>query len=491
MAGKPLAKPVVGIARTADGGGYWLVAADGGVFSFGDAGFHGSMGGKPLAAPVVGMAAAPDGNGYWLAGSDGGVFSFGDAAFHGSLAGKALAKPVTGIAATPDGKGYWLVAADGGVFNFGDAGFYGSLGNVKLNAPIVGIAPTPDGKGYWLVGSDGGVFSFGDAGFHGSAASLRLDRPVSAIASTPSGQGYWLTGQDGGVFSFGDAAFEGSLPALGVKPAPLPAPPAAPGQVPTSAGGAPDGIPPVYVPMYQEDGAAYGVNWYLIASIHEQETNFSRSQLPGVSSGVNAAGCCAGPTQFDVVGSSPTWLAYENAFAPLAGLRPSAYPLQSGVTVCLPGGGHPCVYDDFDALAATADLLHASGANDDLASAATYAAVAHYGGVPPYSDAYADQVIARAEAWQRGQAAVAAARFGATVYSDPTITVTQTGRGAAVAARSRRHERRHPRLHFLVRYRGRLAAARRDFGRFLRAFHYRGPGRLYAVSYRQRHPRRR
>ncbi|HTT87488.1 MAG TPA: choice-of-anchor Q domain-containing protein, partial [Acidimicrobiales bacterium] len=51
--------------------GYWESAADGGVFSFAAA-FHGSEGGKPLDAPVVGMAATPDGGGYWLVASDGG-----------------------------------------------------------------------------------------------------------------------------------------------------------------------------------------------------------------------------------------------------------------------------------------------------------------------------------------------------------------------------------------------------------------------------------
>ena len=35
-------------------GGYWLVASDGGLFSFGDAGFLGSMGATPMVAPVVG-----------------------------------------------------------------------------------------------------------------------------------------------------------------------------------------------------------------------------------------------------------------------------------------------------------------------------------------------------------------------------------------------------------------------------------------------------
>ncbi len=103
-----------------------------------------------LRAPIVGIAATPDGNGYWLVGADGGVFSFGDANFYGSAANTHLKAPIVGIAATPDGNGYWLVGADGGVFSFGDANFYGSAANTHLKAPIVGIAATPDGNGYWL-----------------------------------------------------------------------------------------------------------------------------------------------------------------------------------------------------------------------------------------------------------------------------------------------------------------------------------------------------
>ena len=37
--------PIVGIAQTGDDGGYWLVASDGGIFNYGDAGFFGSAGG--------------------------------------------------------------------------------------------------------------------------------------------------------------------------------------------------------------------------------------------------------------------------------------------------------------------------------------------------------------------------------------------------------------------------------------------------------------
>jgi hypothetical protein len=50
-------EPVVGIAATPDGNGYWEVAADGGIFAFGDAGFHGSMGATHIDRPVVGLAA--------------------------------------------------------------------------------------------------------------------------------------------------------------------------------------------------------------------------------------------------------------------------------------------------------------------------------------------------------------------------------------------------------------------------------------------------
>ena len=200
---------LVGSAVDPPSAGYWLTARDGGVFSFGDAGFHGSMGGKPLDRPVVGMAATPDGHGYWLVAADGGIFSFGDAGFHGSMGGTPLNAAIVGMAATPDGHGYWLVAADGGVFSFGDAGFYGSMGGKPLDQPVVGMAATPDGRGYWLVAADGGVFSFGDAGFQGSMGGTPLNAAVVGMASDPVTGGYWLLGADGGVFSF-DARFYGS-----------------------------------------------------------------------------------------------------------------------------------------------------------------------------------------------------------------------------------------------------------------------------------------
>jgi hypothetical protein len=81
------------------------------VFAYGDAGFFGSTGGAHLNQPVVGMAATPSGGGYWLVARDGGIFSFGDARFFGSGGGPGLLEPVIGMAASPSGQGYWLAGS--------------------------------------------------------------------------------------------------------------------------------------------------------------------------------------------------------------------------------------------------------------------------------------------------------------------------------------------------------------------------------------------
>jgi hypothetical protein len=206
-----LNKPIVGMAPTGTGLGYWLVASDGGVFSFGDAGYFGSTGAMRLNNPIVAMVATPTDLGYWLVASDGGVFSFGDAGYFGSTGAVRLNKPIVGMAATATGRGYWLVASDGGVFAFGDAGYFGSTGNIELRSPIVAMAAMPWGDGYWLMAADGGVFAFGAAPFLGSAGGLTLSSPIVHGGAAPGGDGYWLVGSDGGVFAFGPGApFHGS-----------------------------------------------------------------------------------------------------------------------------------------------------------------------------------------------------------------------------------------------------------------------------------------
>ena len=244
--GVTLNAPIVGVAPLPDGRGYWEVAADGGVFAFGAARFHGSTGSDHLNRPIVGMEATPDGRGYWEVAADGGVFTFGDAAFYGSTGSERLVQTVTALQPTPDGRGYWEVARDGGVFAFGDAGFYGSAAGRVPTGTVVGLAATGDGRGYWEATSGGAVYAFGDARFaggapagsvvvgisaggngyrlatstggvddfggarfFGSAARLPLNRPVIGLASTSSG--YVAVGSDGGIFSFGGVGFFGSL----------------------------------------------------------------------------------------------------------------------------------------------------------------------------------------------------------------------------------------------------------------------------------------
>ncbi len=207
------ASTVVGIAATKSGSGYWVLTDQGRVSEFGDASHYGEMS-DPAAEPAVALVPTPTGRGYWIATLDGGVYTFGDAAFYGSTGAIRLAEPVVGMAATPTGRGYWLVALDGGIFSFGDAAFHGSTGAIRLAEPVVGMAATPTGRGYWLVALDGGIFSFGDAAFHGSTGAIRLAQPVVGMAATPTGRGYWLVALDGGIFSFGDAAFHGSTGAI-------------------------------------------------------------------------------------------------------------------------------------------------------------------------------------------------------------------------------------------------------------------------------------
>ena len=179
-----LNKPIVALATTTDGNGYWEDAADGGVFTFGTAPFKGSMAGHTLNAPVVGMAGTADQNGYWLVAADGGVFSFGDAGFFGSMGARPLNKPIVGMASTPDGQGYWLVAADGGIFSFGDAGFFGSMGGTPLKAPVVAMGTPSDGGGYWEFAADGGVFAFGSATYAGRTGLTGATYPVVAGAAS-------------------------------------------------------------------------------------------------------------------------------------------------------------------------------------------------------------------------------------------------------------------------------------------------------------------
>ena len=144
-----------------------------------------------------------------------------------------------------------------------------------------------------------------------------------------------------------------------------------------------------FYPIYATAQKTFGVNWLLLASIHRQESAFSTAS--GIYSGLNFAGCCGGPMQFNVTnGPITTWALVSDSYR--YGARPASYDHMTAK--------HPSIYDDFDAIMAAAHLLSADGAGDELNSAAWDAAYDYYGhdltGVT-----YADQVLARAIGWSQ------------------------------------------------------------------------------------------
>ncbi|HEV3070230.1 MAG TPA: hypothetical protein VGY76_02250 [Solirubrobacteraceae bacterium] len=144
-----------------------------------------------------------------------------------------------------------------------------------------------------------------------------------------------------------------------------------------------------FYPIYAQAQSTFGVNWLLLASIHRQESAFSTA--PSTYHGLNFAGCCGGPMQFNVTnGPVSTWQLVSDSYR--YGKRPTAYDH--------PTAKHPSIYDDFDALMAAARLLYSDGATLALDGAAWGAAYDYYGH-DEAGIAYADQVLARAIDWSQ------------------------------------------------------------------------------------------
>lgn len=95
---------------------------------------------RMLNKPFVEMEYTPSGKGYWLIAADGGVFCYGDAQMMGSVPGLRdsngkplkLNAPITSVAFTPNKDGYCLLSEDGGTFNFGNASLFPD-GNGNVN----------------------------------------------------------------------------------------------------------------------------------------------------------------------------------------------------------------------------------------------------------------------------------------------------------------------------------------------------------------------
>jgi hypothetical protein len=133
-------------------------------------------------------------------------------------------------------------------------------------------------------------------------------------------------------------------------------------------------IPADYLALYRSAGRVFRVPWTVLAAIGAIESDHGRSGAPGVHSGVNAFGCCAGPMQINVHDGPPsTWQRYR-----LDG----------------DGDGARDPYDPADAIATAAHYPQVL-----LAAARGRLAQAVFG--YNHSSAYVADVLARARAFSR------------------------------------------------------------------------------------------
>jgi len=162
------------------------------------------------------------------------------------------------------------------------------------------------------------------------------------------------------------------VPSAGTGPAPESTPPPRDGDSPVRSFARSD-IPRLYLKHYRAAGRRYGVDWRLLAALGKNESDHGRTTLPGVTSGLNFAGCCSGPMQICQVEScGNVWQAYR----------------RDG-----DGDGDVSIYDPADSIHAAAalvvDLKRMVGPSSKLVMAAYNAGpgtVQKYRGVPPIDE---------------------------------------------------------------------------------------------------------
>ena len=150
---------------------------------------------EQLNAPIVDARITGDRSGYWLLAEDGGIFTFGNAGFAGAVPEKPRAdwidEKIVSFAPDNDGEGYVVVAASGKAWFFEHPirpqlqdVIESAFGTRTLNQPIALVKERRCG-GYLMVATDGGVFAtpMSDCGFQGSLGDDPPDSPILALAS--------------------------------------------------------------------------------------------------------------------------------------------------------------------------------------------------------------------------------------------------------------------------------------------------------------------
>jgi hypothetical protein len=169
---------------------------------------------------------------------------------------------------------------------------------------------------------------------------------------------------------------------------------------PTAASSSPSAvadIPTEYLVQYRSTASRFGLGpdgWSYLAAIGAVESDHGRSAAPGVRSGQNAHGCCAGPMQI------------HNGFGSGAGTR-GRFRTDGD------GDGRLDIYAPGDAIHTAARYLSASGAPADWRSA-----LFAYN----HSTSYVDDVVRRASSYR-----------AATADGPPALGPVVTGDGTWLA----------------------------------------------------------
>ena len=193
---------IVSSIPTSSGHGAYVFTSIGRVIRTGDAVALTDSAGREdllwieqLNAPIVDARITADRSGYWLLAEDGGIFTFGNARFVGAVPEKPIAdwieEKIVSFAPDKDGEGYVVVAASGKAWFFEHPirpqlqdVIESAFGTRTLNQPIALVKERRCG-GYLMVASDGGVFAtpMSDCGFQGSLGDDPPESSILALAS--------------------------------------------------------------------------------------------------------------------------------------------------------------------------------------------------------------------------------------------------------------------------------------------------------------------
>ena len=194
------AEKVVSAIPSASGKGAYVFTSIGRVIRTGDATSITDSNGREnllwiprLNSPIVDARLTDTGTGYWLLAADGGIFSFGDAYFSGAVPDYPIAQwrneEIISFSPDTDGRGYVVVAKSGRAWWFDHPVrqqlpdiLQAAFGSPHLNAPIAGVVSRKCG-GYMMIAEDGGVFAtpLSDCAFQGSLGATPPNTAIVAL----------------------------------------------------------------------------------------------------------------------------------------------------------------------------------------------------------------------------------------------------------------------------------------------------------------------